>query len=221
MVALRQFDDSMAMARAATARHSSGVVGFDIAGPEARFPPTNHLAACRYIRESGLRLTFHAGEAGSDRGVAYIASAMDVCGAERLGHGLEIARDCVLEDGEIVRLGSVAARVRDRQIPLELCPASNLATNNLTPGDRPLGALFRSGFNVTLSTDNRLMSNTSISGEFDFARTHHGLSTDDLARITRRSLEAAFCDHDTKRVLWETQIALSYLEAGAQLEPSW
>ena len=219
--ALRQFDDSMAMARTANARRSSGVVGFDLAGPEEPFPPTDHLAACRYIRESGLRLTIHAGEAGGDKGVSYIASAMDVCGAERLGHGVEIVRDCVIENGELIKLGAVATRVRDRQIPLELCPASNLATNKLDPGDHPLGALFRAGFNITLSTDNRLMSHTSMSSEFDFARDHHGMTSTDLARITRRSLEAAFCDYHTKRILWETLIAPVYLDADIEVDPSW
>lgn len=219
--ALRQFDDSGAMARAATKRRSSGVVGFDLAGPEAPFPPTNHLAACRYIRESGLRLTIHAGEAGGEKGVAYIASAMDVCGAERLGHGVEILKDCRVKDGVIVELGPVAARVRDRQIPLELCPTSNLATKKLDPRDHPLGPLFRAGFNITLSTDNRLMSHTSMSREFDFARNYHGLTTDNLARVTRSSLEAAFCNYETKRSLWETQIAPAYVDAGARVEPLW
>ena len=219
--ALRQFDDSMAMARAATERRSSGVVGFDLAGPEEPFPPTNHLAACRYIREAGLRLTLHAGEAGGDKGVSYIAAAMDICGAERLGHGVEIVRDCILEDGEITKLGAVAARVRDRQLPLELCPTSNLATNKLDPKDHPLGALFRAGFNVTLSTDNRLMSHTSMSHEFEFARNHHGLTTEDLASITKQSLAAAFCEYETKRTLWETLIAPAYAEAGVHVTESW
>ena len=219
--ALRQFDDSMAMARVATARRAAGVVGFDIAGPEAPFPPTDHLSACKYIRESGLRLTLHAGEAGGDKGVSYIASAMDVCGAERVGHGVEIVRDCVLDGGEIVKLGSVASRVRDRQLPLELCPTSNLATNKLDPKDHPLGALFRAGFNITLSTDNRLMSHTSMTNEFNFAREHHGLTTDDLAFVTRRSLQAAFCDYETKRMLWETRIAPGYVSAGAEVDEKW
>lgn len=219
--ALRQLDNSMEMARAANARRSSGVVGFDLAGPEAPFPPTDHLAACRYIRESGLRLTLHAGEAAGDNGVSYIASAMDVCAAERLGHGVEIVRDCVFEDGDITALGAVASRVRDRQVPLELCPTSNLATNMLDPGEHPLGALFRAGFNVTLNTDNRLMSHTSMSNEFDFARVHHGLNTDNLAQITKRSLEAAFCDYETKRSLWETRIAPSYSQAGAEVDTAW
>ena len=144
--ALRQFDDSMAMAGAAYARRSSGVVGFDLAGPEAPFPPTDHLAACRFIRESGLRLTIHAGEAGGDKGVSYIASAMDVCGAERLGHGIEIVRDCVMENGELIKLGAVATRVRDRQIPLEVVSCLQSCHQQTRSGGSPTWSVVQSGF---------------------------------------------------------------------------
>lgn len=218
---LRQFDWGTRMARVAAQQRSQGVVGFDIAGPEAGHPPDAQLDACRYARQSGLRLTIHAGEAAGDKGVAYMASAMDVCGAERLGHGLQLVDDCVIEDGEVVAIGSVARRILDRQIPLEMCPASNLATNGLTPSQHPIGALYRAGFNVTLSTDNRLMSNTSMSSEFEFVTTHHGFEIDDLARTTRRSLAAAFCTHETKAMLWEDVIAPAYTEAGADVDSLW
>ena len=221
VAAARQFEDSMAMVRAAAAGRDSGVVAFDLAGPEALYPPTDHLAACRYARESGLRLTVHAGEAGGAMGVAFIASAMDVCGAERLGYVVEIINDCLLEDGEIVKLGPVATRVRNRGIALEMCPASNMATKRLDPEAHPLGPLYRAGFNVTLNTDNRLMSDTSMSKEFEFAQRHHGFGIDDLARTTRRSLEAAFCDFDTKVELWETLIAPAYAAKGARVNAEW
>ncbi len=219
--ALRQHPWSEEMARVAIGHRGSGVVGFDIAGPEATNPPERHLLACRLVRESGLRLTIHAGEAAGRNGVRYIAAAIDKCGAERLGHGLEIIDDCDVSDGEIVDLGAVARRVRDRQIPLEMCPASNLATNRLTPEQHPIGALYRAGFNITLSTDNRLMSNTSMSSEFDFARSHHGFAIGDLALTTRRSMEAAFCDRDTKAALWEEVLAPAYEDAGAAVETNW
>ena len=214
--ALRHLDDSMLMAQAAIASRDAGVVGFDLAGPEAAHPPTDHLAACRLVRESGLRLTLHAGEAGGERGVEYIASAMDMCGAERLGHGVEIVNDCVFEDGEIVKLGRVASRVRDRQVALELCPTSNMATSRLAPEDHPLGALYRSGFCVTLSTDNRLMSHTSMSNEFQFAIVHHQMTERDLARVSANSLRAAFCDYETKLELWEDLISPGYGAAGVE-----
>lgn len=219
--ALRQHDHSMEMAELAVARRHLGVVGFDLAGPEIGHPPRGHLAACRFVRQAGLRLTIHAGEAAGIFGPAYIAEAMDVCGAERIGHGVELVRDCVIEDGEIVKVGEVAARVRDRQIALEMCPASNLATGAITPDQHPIGALHRAGFNVTISTDNRLMSSTAMSKEFAFVTEHHGFGVDDLARVTRRSLAAAFCSHDTKVELWEEIIAPSYREAGADVETTW
>lgn len=219
--ALRHEDHSMEMAEIAVASRHLGVVAFDLAGPEAGNPPRRHLAACRHIRESGLRLTIHAGEAAGDNGPAYIAEAMDVCGAERIGHGVELIRDCVVEEGEIVKVGPVAARIRDRQIALEMCPASNLATGAMQAHEHPIGALHRAGFNVTISTDNRLMSSTSMPDEFDFVTEHHGFGVDDLARVTRRSLAAAFCSHETKVRLWEERIAPAYREAGADVESRW
>lgn len=219
--ALRQEDHSDEMAAIAIAGRSLGVVGFDLAGPEAGNPPRRHLAACRAAREAGLRLTIHAGEAAGTDGPAYIAEAMDVCGAERIGHGVELARDCLFEDGEVVKVGAVASRVRDRQLPLEMCPASNLATGSISPDLHPIGAFHRAGFNVTISTDNRLMSATSMPREFSFVTEHHGFGVDDLAAVTRRSLAAAFCGHETKERLWEESIAPAYRAAGADVGIEW
>ncbi len=201
--AIRHLHDSSRVASLAIASRDLGVVGFDLAGPEAGHPPERHLAACRMVREAGLRLTLHAGEAAGRAGVAHVASSMDRCGAERIGHGVELIRDCVVEDGDIAKVGQVAARVRDRRIPLEMCPTSNIATGRLAPEDHPLGAMYRAGFNITLSTDNHLMSSTSMSAEFEFARKYHGFDIGDLARTTWRSLDAAFCSWKTKKELWE------------------
>jgi adenosine deaminase len=219
--ALRHWDDSLELARIASASRDFGVVGFDLAGPEAGFPPADHLPALRLARSEGLRVTIHAGEHAGGNGVAYMASAMDSCGAERLGHGVELVEDCIVEDGEILKLGRVAQRIRDRRMPLEMCPASNLATSGMTADAHPVGALYRAGFNVTLSTDNRLMSATSMSDEFEFATVHHGFDTTDLARITWHSLDAAFCSWETKASLWEESIAPAYIAAGADVERGW
>lgn len=217
---MRQMEHSMEMARLATSTRDLGVVAFDLAGPEADNPPQQHLDAFRHVRESGLRLTIHAGEEG-DRAVAYISAAMDLCGAERLGHGVGIVDDCVVEGGEIVKVGAVAGRVRDRQVPLEICVSSNLATAGLEPDEHPVGALLRAGFNVTLNTDNRLMSNTSMSQEFDLVRRHHAFDITALAGITRNALAAAFCDHETKVELWEGVIAPAYHAQGADVTERW
>jgi adenosine deaminase len=150
-----------------------------------------------------------------------MAESMDVCGAERLGHGVEIINNCIVEGGEIVKLGPVARRVRDRQVVLEMCPASNMATGQLTADTHPLGALYRAGFNVTLNTDNRLMSQTSMSSEFAFARDHHGFQTEDFALITYRALAAAFCSYENKAELWEGSIAPAYKAEGVDVEERW
>jgi adenosine deaminase len=213
--ALRQFDHAHQMAAVAASHRSDGVVGFDIAGPEAPFPPSSHLEAMTAARAAGLHLTVHAGEAGGANGVRYIEEALEVCGAERIGHGVQLIEDCRLENGEIVEMGAVARAVLDRQIPLEMCPASNLATGGITPERHPIGALYRAGFNVTINTDNRLMSTTSMPAEFEFVRTHHRFELDDLAVTTRRSLEAAFCPPSVKRELWEEVLGPSYQAAGA------
>jgi adenosine deaminase len=218
---LRQRDDSLEMAQLAAASKDLGVVGFDLAGPEKGFPPDAHLRAFLLARAGGLRITIHAGEHALEQGVAYIANAMDVCGAERLGHAVELINDCVLDEGEIVRLGSVARRIRERRIPLEMCPASNLATGGLMPEDHPIGAMYRAGFNVTLSTDNRLMSATSMPDEFDFVTKYHGFETVDLARTTWRSLDAAFCSWESKAEVWEDVIAPAYAAQGVDLEMAW
>jgi adenosine deaminase len=219
--ALRHQEDSLEMAQLATGSRHLGVVGFDLAGPEAGYPPDAHLPAFRHARSHGLRLTIHAGESAGPRGTSYVAAAMDACGAERLGHAVELAQDCVFEEGEIVKLGPVASRVRERRIPLEVCPASNLATSGLRPEQHPVGAFYRAGLNVTLSTDNRLMSATSMPGEFEFVVEHHGFTIDDLARTTWRSLDAAFCPWEAKAELWESAIAPAYAAAGADLDPVW
>jgi adenosine deaminase len=216
--ALRHRDHSMEMVQVAKEATELGVVAFDLAGPEYGFPPNLYLASCRYARESGLRLTIHAGESGREHGVSHIAQAMDISGAERLGHGFEIINDCQIQDGQVVGLGRVAQRVLDRQIALELCPSSNIAIGNLSPSTHPIGALHRAGFNVTLNTDNRLMSNTSMSAEFHYTEMYHGFTISDMAAITKRSLSAAFCDHGTKSELWRT-IAPLYLTAGATVDP--
>jgi adenosine deaminase len=218
---LRHRDDTLELARLAAQTRHLGVVGFDLAGPEAGHPPGEHLAAFRLARAQGLRLTIHAGEHAGQDGVAYMAAAMDLCGAERLGHGVELIKDCVVDDGDIVKLGRVAGRIRERRIALEMCPASNLATSGLEPDRHPIGAFYRAGFNVTLNTDNRLMSTTSMSDEFNFVTKHHGFDTTDLARITWHSLDAAFCPWDVKAELWEEVIAPAYVGSGVDLAMAW
>jgi adenosine deaminase len=143
------------------------------------------------------------------------------CRAERLGHGVEIIEDCRIEVGRITQVGPIAARVRDRRIPLEICIRSNLATKGWSPGDHPVGLLHRAGFTVTLNTDNRLMSRTSMPIEFELAAAHHGFSPTDFAGVTRNALDAAYLTESRRRGLWEERIAPAYLRAGAEINQRW
>lgn len=200
--AMRNEPDSLPDARAAIRFAGQGVVGFDLAGPEYGFPADDHLPACRLVKENGLGLTIHAGEAD---GPSSVHRALTRCMADRIGHGIRIADDI----GEDDSLGGVATLVRDRQIPLEVCPSSNLHTLGITAADHPLGRLRRLGFNLTLNTDNRLMSRVSLTDEFAFAVEHHGFTLNDLHTATVAALRAAFVDHSVRQSLLE-QVAPAY-----------
>lgn len=205
------------LARLAVACQDLGVVGFDLAGPEANFPPEDHLPGFRYAKRHGLGVSIHAGEAAKANGVRYMATSIDICGADRIGHGVEIINDCVVEDGEIVSLGKVAERFRETRVPLEMSPASNIATSAISAADHPFGMLYRSGFNVQLNTDNRLMSNTSMTNEYRFATEEAGLSWSELEKVAIASMEAAFCDADTKRLIVEEKIRPGFADVEPEL----
>ncbi len=199
--AMRNFPDSEADATAAAGFADQGVVGFDLAGPEAGFPPEAHLEACQIANRNGLRLTIHAGEAA---GPQSIAAALDLCGADRIGHGIRIVDDM---DPETMAMGPVATAVYENQVPLEVCPTSNLHTLAIEAGDHPLGLLVSRGFNVTLNTDNRLMSDITLTEEFALAAEHHGIVEADLLRMTLNAAEAAFTDESTRSRLRTTILA--------------
>jgi len=204
--ALRQHRDSPKVARAAAGFVGRGVVGFDLAGPEAGFPPHHHAEAIGIAREAGLRITLHAGEGD---GVSSIAAAL-ACGAERLGHGARLIEDTTVRDGRIVAMGPVAREVHEGGIVLEVCPTSNLDTNMYpSPAAHPVGVLHRAGFAVTVNTDNRLMSATTMGREFALVAAHCGMGIEDLGAVTRTALAAAFCDEPTRATV------AARLDAGA------
>jgi len=203
---LRQQSDGIEVAEAAAAFAGQGVVAIDLAGPEAGFPPSLHHDALGLARDAGLRVTIHAGEGD---GLESIAGAIAE-GAERIGHGARIVEDCRVEDGEIVEVGPLAAEVRDRRIPLELCPTSNIHTRMWpTHRDHPIGALFRAGFAVTVNTDNRLMSGITMTHEFEVLTGKQGFGVEDLHRVTATAAAAAFCDDETRRRV-ESRVAEGY-----------
>ena len=200
-VALRHQTDSSDVARAAARFAGAGVVAFDLAGPEDGYPARLHAEGIAIAREAGLGITLHAGEG---HGLASIVDALGPGAATRIGHGVRIIDDVDVRDGVVAGLGPVARRVRDHQIPLELCITSNVHTGAVASLDaHPLGLLHRSGFNVTINTDNRLMSGVALSGEVDIATTRLGLGSADLAAMTRNALRAGFGDYTGRRRLLE------------------
>jgi adenosine deaminase len=190
VTAMRHAALSREIAELAIRFRDKGVVGFDIAGAEAGYPPTRHLDAFEYMRESNARFTIHAGEAF---GLPSIHEAIAFCGADRLGHGVRIVDDVdVAEDGT-VRLGRLASILRDKRIPLELCPSSNVQTGAVESiADHPFDLLARARFRVTVNTDNRLMSDTSMSREMHRLSETFGYGWSDLERFTINAMKSAF-----------------------------
>ncbi|MCS4593508.1 MULTISPECIES: adenosine deaminase [Brevibacterium] len=199
ITAMRQADNSLAIAELAI-RHrekgaDSGVVGFDIAGPENGFPPSAHLSAFNALHQAYVPVTIHAGEAA---GKESIHEAVTICHAQRLGHGARIVEDMDIVDGQ-GQLGSLAAWVLDQQIPLELCPSSNLQTDiGGTIASHPITGLKDLGFAVTINPDNRLMSGTSVSREMRLLVDEAGWNQTDLEWATVNAITAAFLPLDVR-----------------------
>jgi adenosine deaminase len=168
------------------------VVGVDLAGPEVDFPASHHADALRRARDGGLHLTLHAGEAV---GPPSIADALDQ-GAERLGHGVRVVEDLGVDGTP----GPVAERVLAGGVALELCPTSNLHTGVVDHlADHPVERLRRAGFRITVSTDNRLMSGVTLSGELAATAASHGWQLEDVRAVTDTAAEVAFLDDEAAR----------------------
>ncbi|AXB46978.1 adenosine deaminase [Amycolatopsis albispora] len=196
LCAMRQHARAYEIAELAVRYRDNGVAGFDIAGPEAGFPPTRNLDAFEYLRTSNAHFTIHAGEAF---GLASIWEAIQHCGAERLGHGVRIVDDIKTSPGGEVQLGRLANYVRDRRIPLELCPSSNVQTGAAPSiAEHPIGLLTRLRFRVTVNTDNRLMSGCTMSSEFAALAEAFGFGWADLQWFTINAMKSAFLDFDKR-----------------------
>ncbi|MER6814742.1 adenosine deaminase [Spirillospora sp. NPDC000708] len=189
VTAMRHQARSMEIAELAVRYRDLGVVGFDIAGAEAGYPPTRHLDAFEYLQRENAHFTIHAGEGF---GLPSIWQAIQWCGADRLGHGVRIIDDIEV-DGDEARLGRLAGYVRDKRIPLEMCPTSNIQTGAAKSiEEHPIGLLRRLSFRVTVNTDNRLMSGTTLSREFGKLRDAFGYGWDDLQWFTVNAMKSAF-----------------------------
>ena len=164
LTAMRTAARSLEIAELAVRYRDEGVVGFDIAGAEAGWPPSRHLDAFQYLKREDFHITIHAGEAF---GLPSIWEAVQWCGTERLGHGVRIVDDIEISPEGTVRLGRLAAYIRDRRIPLEMCPTSNVQTGAARSiAEHPIRILRQLQFRVTVNTDNRLMSQVTLSSEF-------------------------------------------------------
>ena len=230
LTAMRHAARSREIAELAVRYRDAGVAGFDIAGAEAGFPPSRHMAAFEYLKGENAHFTIHAGEAF---GPPSIWEALQVCGADRLGHGVRIVDDIGFGDGTVtddpaganlaalsdptsLRLGRLAAYVRDTRVPLEMCPHSNVQTGAAPSiAAHPITALARLRYRVTVNTDNRLMSGTSMTQEMSALVEQAGWTIDDLRWVTTNAMKSAFLPFDERLALIEETIKPAYAAAGA------
>ena len=215
LTAMRHAARALEIAELANSYRDSGVVGFDIAGAEAGYPPTRHLDAFEYMKRENNHFTIHAGEAF---GLPSIWQALQWCGADRLGHGVRIIDDIQVDEDGSVELGRLAAYVRDKRIPLELCPSSNLQTGAAASiGEHPIGLLRRLHFRATVNTDNRLMSGTSMSREFELLVDAFDYTLDDMQWFTVNAMKSAFIPFDERLAMINDVIKPGY----AELKSEW
>jgi adenosine deaminase len=214
LTAMRHAARSREIAELVVRYRDAGVVGFDIAGAEAGFPPTRHLDAFEYLRRENAHFTIHAGEGF---GLPSIWEALQWCGCDRLGHGVRIIDDIIVEPDGSVTLGRLAAYVRDRRVPLEMCPSSNIQTGAAESiSEHPIRLLTRLRFRVTVNTDNRLMSATSASREFELLCEAFDYDLDDMRWFTVNAMKSAFIPFDERLGLINDVIKPGYAHLGAQ-----
>jgi adenosine deaminase len=208
LTAMRHQARSREIAELVVRYRDEGVVGFDIAGAEAGFPPTRHLDAFEFLQRENAHFTIHAGEAF---GLPSIWEAIQWCGADRLGHGVRIIDDIHETSDGGFALGRLASYVRDKRIPLEMCPRSNVQTGAAKSiAEHPIGILKDLGFRVTVNTDNRLMSGTSMTEEMWGLVEAFGFTLADLRWFTINAMKSAFLPFDERLDIINTQIKPVY-----------
>jgi len=213
LTAMRTAARSLEIAELAVRHRDEGVVGFDIAGAEAGWPPSRHLDAFQYIKRENFHITIHAGEGF---GLPSIWEAVQWCGTERLGHGVRIVDDIAITPEGSVHLGRLAAYVRDRRIPLEMCPTSNVQTGAAPSiALHPLRLLRQLQFRVTVNTDNRLMSQVTLSSEFHKLVQEYGYGWSDVEWLTVNAMKSAFAGFDERLRLINTVIKPGFATARA------
>src|SRR5215475_14265688 len=214
LTAMRTAARSLEIAELAVRHRDDGVVGFDIAGAEAGNRPSRHLDAFQFVARENFHFTIHAGEGF---GLPSIWEAVQWCGASRLGHGVRIIDDITVDRDGRAGLGRLAGYVRDRRIPLEMCPTSNVHTG-AAPSIRehPIGLLRNLSFRVTVNTDNRLMSAVSLSSEFAALCEAFGYGWSDIQWLTINAMKSAFAPFDERLELINTVIKPGFATATSE-----
>jgi adenosine deaminase len=214
--AMRNMDVSLEMAELAVDFRERGVVGFDLAGEEGGYPPKKHVDAFHYIQRQNFNITIHAGEGF---GKESIWQAIQYCGAHRIGHGTRLIDDIAAVNGKAVKLGDLAQYVLDKRIPLEICLLSNVHTGAARSlDDHPFKILYQEKFRVTLNTDNRLMSDTTMTKEFEAARDTFCLSIEDFEKLTINAMKSAFLPYDRRCDFIYSVIKPGYAKVRSALE---
>ncbi|MDE0605589.1 MAG: adenosine deaminase [Acidimicrobiaceae bacterium] len=217
--AMRNADNSLAVAEAAVRWRDQGVVAFDIAGAEDGFPPDDHIRAFQFCQRENFHITVHAGEAYGPRS---IWKAVQYCGSERLGHGIRIIEDIQHDENGEPALGRLAHFLRDRRIPLEICPTSNVNTGVVDSiAEHPIDQLIDLRFRVTLNTDNRLMSGVSMTSEMAALVDAFDYGWDRLRWLTVNGMKSSFLPFRERLQIIEQVIKPRYapLEAWSQEPP--
>ena len=195
-------DLSFKLAELAVAWRDQGCVGFDLAGEEDGNPAKEHLRAFEFVKRANHSITIHAGESF---GPESIWQALQYCGAHRIGHGTRLVEDFAIYDGKVIKVGQIAQYVLDHRIPIEVCLSSNVHTGACKSLEsHPFRFYLDRGFRVTLNTDNRLMSHTTMSDEFVIAVQHFGCALSDLEKIAINGMKSAFVHYDERvRTIFE------------------
>jgi adenosine deaminase len=194
---MRNMKNSLEIAELAVNYRNKGVVGFDLAGEEGGYPPKDHLEAFQFIQRENFNITIHAGEAF---GKESIWQAIQFCGAHRIGHATRLLEDVVLDkNGDAVSLGELSQYVLDKRLPLEICLLSNVHTGAIDSlENHPFGIFYKKKFRVFLNTDDRLMSDTTLTKEYLTAAELFGISLDDIERLNINAMKSAFIPYEER-----------------------
>lgn len=188
---MRNMKNTLEFAELAVNFRRNGIVGFDLAGEEGGYPPKKHLDAFQFIKRENFNITIHAGEAF---GKESIWQAIQLCGAHRIGHATRLVEDMVFDQqGNVIALGQLAQYILDTRLPLEICLLSNVHTGAVDKlENHPFVKLYKEKFRVFLNTDDRLMSDTTLTKEYTIASELFGISLDDIEKLNINAMKSSF-----------------------------